>query len=219
MDNRSTYAREYAVGKLDSFPFPFAGNMKRILVWPAVFCAVLVMILLGMENVQAKLPPPPAGIGGDFTLTGANGKPVSLGDFKGQTVLLFFGYTYCPDVCPTAMLTLKRVRSILGEKASRVSVLFITVDPERDTLEKLKSYEDFFGPAVIGLRGSPQEIAKVTALYRTSYQKVEMDGASGYQVAHTDFIYLIDGQGRTRSMYRSQTPAKNIVDDILELMK
>jgi protein SCO1/2 len=172
-----------------------------------------------MGNAQAKLPPPPAGIGGDFTLTGADGKPVSLGDFKGQTVLLFFGYTYCPDVCPTAMLTLKRVRSMLGEKASRISVLFVTVDPERDTLEKLKAYESFYGPAVTGLRGSPQEIAKVTVLYRTSYQKVEMDGDSGYQVAHTDFIYLIDGQGRTRSMYRSQTPAKNIVDDILELME
>lgn len=196
-----------------------AKNVKRTLVWPTVFCLVLTITLLGMGNVQAKLPPPPAGIGGDFTLTGADGKPVSLEDFKGQTVLLFFGYTYCPDVCPTAMLTLKRVRSILGEKAGRISILFITVDPERDTLEKLKAYESFYGPSVIGLRGSPQEIAKVTVLYRTSYQKVEMDGDSGYQVAHTDFIYLIDGQGRTRSMYRSQTPAKNIVDDILELME
>lgn len=196
-----------------------AKNVKRTLVWPTVFCLVLTITLLGMGNVQAKLPPPPAGIGGDFTLAGADGKPVSLEDFKGQTVLLFFGYTYCPDVCPTAMLTLKRVRSILGEKAGRISILFITVDPERDTLEKLKAYESFYGPSVTGLRGSPQEIAKVTVLYRTSYQKVEMDGDSGYQVAHTDFIYLIDGQGRTRSMYRSQTPAKNIVDDILELME
>ncbi len=108
---------------------------------------------------------------------------------------------------------------MLGEKASQISVLFITVDPERDTLEKLKSYEAFYGPSVIGLRGSAQEIAKVTTLYRTSYQKVEMDSATEYQVAHTDFIYLIDAQSRTRSMYRSKTTAKTIVDDILELLE
>lgn len=205
--------------KFDSFSFPLAGIMKRILMWPAVFCSVLAMILLSMGNVQAELPPPPPGIGGDFTLTGTDGKPVRLGDFKDQTVLLYFGYTYCPDVCPTTMLTLNRVQDMLGEKASRVSILFITVDPERDTLEKLKSYVAYFGSSFFGLRGSSQEIAKVAALYRTSYQKVEMDSASEYQVAHTDFIYLIDGQGRTRSMYRSQTPTKKIVDDILELMK
>ncbi len=205
--------------KFNSFSSPLAKNTKQVVVWPAVFCLALMMVLLSMGNVHAKLPPPPPGIGGDFTLTGVDGKPVSLKDFKGQAVLLFFGYTYCPDVCPTAMLTLKRVRSILGEKASRVSVLFITVDPERDTLEKIKAYEEFFGPAVTGLRGSSEEIAKVATLFRTSYKKVDEDGASGYQVAHTDFIYLIDGQGLTRSMYRSQVPAKTIVDDILELME
>lgn len=205
--------------KFDNFSPPLAGNMKRVLVWPAVFCSVLAMILLTMGNVQAKLPPPPAGIGGDFTLTGTDGKPMSLRDFKDQTVLLFFGYTYCPDVCPTAMLTLTSVQEMLGEKAGRVSILFITVDPERDTLEKLKSYVAYFGPSFFGLGGSSQEIAKVAALYRASYQKVEMDSSSVYQVSHTDFIYLIDGQGRTRSMYRSSSPAKNIVDDILELVK
>ncbi|NOZ52911.1 MAG: SCO family protein [Gammaproteobacteria bacterium] len=192
--------------------------MRRILVCPAVFCSILAMVVLSIDNVQADLPPAPVDIGGDFTLTGTDGKPVSLGDFKDQIVLLFFGYTYCPDVCPTAMLTLQNVRGMLGEKASRVNILFITVDPERDTLETLKPYMAYFGSSFIGLRGSLQETARVAALYRTSYRKVETDSASEYLVAHSDFIYLIDDQGRTRSMYRSHTPTKKIVDDILELM-
>ena len=207
--------------KFDGFFSPLAGDMKRALVWPIAFCVAMAIFVLSMGNAQAKLPPAPAGIGGNFTLTGTDGKPVSLGDFKGQTVLLFFGYVYCPDVCPTAMLTLKRVRRILEDKAGPISILFVTVDPERDTLEKIKSYETHFGPSVVGLGGSPREIAKVASLYRTSYQKVEAEGedASGYQVGHTDFIYLIDGQGVTRAMYRSKTQAKKIVDDIIELTR
>lgn len=204
--------------KLNYFSSPLSGDIKRTSGWASVFCSILAMIVLSTGSVQAELPRAPTGIGGDFTLTGTDGKPVSLGDFKDKTVLLFFGYTYCPDVCPTTLFTLKRVRSMLGGKASQLSTLFITIDPERDTLEILKSYEAYFGPSVIALTGSSQQIAKVAALYRSSYQKEETGNASEYLIGHTDFIFLIDGQGLTRSMYRSHTPAQKIVDDILELI-
>lgn len=203
--------------KLDYFSSSLSRGIKRTAGWSRVFCSILAMIVLGTGSALAELPPAPVGIGGNFILTGTDGRPVSLGDFKGKTVLLFFGYTYCPDVCPTTLYNLTSVRDMLGDKASQFSILFITVDPERDTLKNLQTYETFFGPSVTALRGSSQQTAKVAALYRSSYKKDETGSASEYLIGHTDFIFLIDGQGRTRSMYRSHTPAKKIVDDILEL--
>jgi len=191
--------------------------MKRLFFLPAVFCGILALLALGTEKAQAELGVVP-GIGGNFTLTGADGKPVSLVDLNDRVVLLFFGYTSCPDVCPTAMLTLKTARGMLGEKASRVQIVFITVDPERDTPEKVKSYVAHFDATAIGLTGTPQEIAEVAAKYRTSYEKVETGSAAGYAVSHTDFIYLIDGHGRIRTLYRSTSPVKKMVSDILDLL-
>jgi protein SCO1/2 len=191
--------------------------MKKMFLWPVVFCGTLAILALSTEKVQAEVGFVP-GIGGDFTLTGTDGKLVSLGDFNGRAVLVFFGYTSCPDVCPTAMLTMQTVQELLGEKANQVQIVFITVDPERDTLEKIKSYVAYFGASTIGLRGTPQEIAEVAAKYRVAYKKVEAENAAYYSVDHTDFIYLIDGQGRTRSLYRSTSPVKKMVSDVLELM-
>lgn len=192
--------------------------MKRLFLWPAVFCGMLAILALSTEKAQAELGFVP-GIGGDFTLTGTDGKPVGLGDFKDRIVLVFFGYTSCPDVCPTALLTLKTVRGMLGEKAKRVQIVFITVDPDRDTPQKVKSYVAHFDASAVGLTGTPQQIAQVAAKYRASYEKVEMGGAAGYAVSHTDFIYLIDGQGRLRTLHRSTTPVKKIAEDVLDLLK
>ncbi|MDT8376528.1 MAG: SCO family protein [Mariprofundaceae bacterium] len=191
--------------------------MKKLFFWPVVFCGILAMLAMSTEKAQAELGVI-SGIGGNFTLTGTNGKPVSLSDFNGKVVLIFFGYTTCPDVCPTAMSTLEAVQSELGSKADQTQVILISVDPERDTQEKLDKYVGYFGEDNIGLRGTPEEIAKVAAQFRMSYKKVETDSAVGYLVDHMDFIYLIDAQGRTRSLHRSTTPVERIVSDVQSLL-
>ena len=191
--------------------------IKKKFLWPVVFCGILAALTLNTEEAQAELGVI-TGIGGNFTLTGGDGKPVSLSDFNDRIILLFFGYTTCPDVCPTAMSTLETVQNQLGSKASQTQIIFITVDPERDTPERLKAYVAYFGPANIGLTGTAQEIAEVAAKFRMSYKKIATESDSDYSVDHMDFIYLIDTQGRTRALYRSTTPVKKMVDDILSLL-
>ncbi len=191
--------------------------MKKLLFWPTVFCGIMVALTLSPESAQAELGVM-SGIGGNFTLTGTKGKPVSLSDFKGKVVMIFFGYTHCPDVCPTALSTMEAVRSELGSKAARVQNIFITVDPERDTLESVKAYVGYFGDGNVGLVGTPQEIAKVATQFRMSYRKIPTDSATGYSVDHMDFIYLIDTEGRTRALYRSTSPVEKIASDVLSLL-
>lgn len=113
---------------------------------------------------------------------------------------------------------MEAARSQLGSKASRVQNIFITVDPERDTPEKVQAYVGYFGDDNVGLTGTPQEIAKVAAQFRMSYRKIVTDGSADYAVDHMDFIYLIDTQGRTRALYRSTTPAKKIASGVLSLL-
>jgi protein SCO1/2 len=191
--------------------------MKKLFFWPAIFCGILAVLALSTEKAQAELGVM-SGIGGNFTLTGTDGKPVSLSDFNDKVVMIFFGYTHCPDVCPTALSTMEAVRSELGSKASRVQNIFITVDPERDTLEKIKAYVGYFGDGNVGLAGTPQEIAKVAAQYRMSYRKIVTDGSADYAVDHMDFIYLIDTQGRIRALHRSTSSVEKMVSDVQSLL-
>ncbi len=191
--------------------------MKKLLFWPAAFCGIIVLLALSPERAQAELGVM-SGIGGDFTLTGTNDKPVSLSDFNDKVVLIFFGYTHCPDVCPTALSTMEAVRSGLGSKATRLQNIFITVDPERDTPEKIKAYIGYFGDDHVGLTGTPQEIARVAAQYRMSYKKIKTDSTEDYAVDHMDFIYLIDTHGRIRALYRSTSPVEKMVGDVLSLL-
>ncbi|MCF7821787.1 MAG: SCO family protein [Mariprofundaceae bacterium] len=175
------------------------------------------MLTLSPGKAQAELGVM-SGIGGNFTLTGTNGKPVSLSDFNDKIVMIFFGYTHCPDVCPTALSTMEAVKSKLGSKASRVQNIFISVDPERDTPEKVTAYVGYFGDGNVGLTGTPQEIAKVAAQYRMSYKKIASEGATGYLVDHMDFIYLIDTEGRIRALHRSTSSVEKMASDVLSLL-
>lgn len=135
-------------------------------------------------------------IGGDFTLTSADG-PVSLSDFKGEVAVIYIGYASCPDVCPTALAVLSQALNQLDEKQrDQVQGIFISVDPERDTPEKLKTYTRFFSDRLIGLTGSHEEIDKVVRQYGAFYRKVELeDSAMGYAVDHSSRLYLIDRNG------------------------
>ncbi|TCK02545.1 SCO family protein [Marinobacterium mangrovicola] len=135
-------------------------------------------------------------IGGDFTLTSADG-PVSLSDFKGDVAVIYIGYASCPDVCPTALAVLSQALNQLDKKQrDQVQGIFISVDPERDTPEKLKTYTRFFSDRLIGLTGSHEEIDKVVRQYGAFYRKVELeDSAMGYAVDHSSRLYLIDRNG------------------------
>ncbi len=128
--------------------------------------------------------------GGDFTLDSFEGK-LSLSDFKGQPVLIYFGYTSCPDVCPNSLAIMGEAMKILGDEQP-VKGLLVSIDPDRDTLEKLHNYGPFFHPNITGVRGNQYEILEVGTRYGVYHKKVEDDGEGNYLVDHTSRIYLID---------------------------
>lgn len=151
----------------------------------------------------------------DFTLLGHMGQMVSLNDFRGQLVVLYFGYTVCPDVCPTTLAELRRTREVLGQSADQVQVLMVTVDPERDTAEVLADYVTHFDPTFIGLTGTPDEIAAVATYYGVFYERrEEEDSALGYLVDHTATQMVIDQEGHLKVVYPFGASAEDIAADL-----
>jgi len=162
-------------------------------------------------------PPQPAP---DFTLLTAGGRQVSLSDFRGRVVLLFFGYTTCPDVCPTTLAILRQVRADLGDAANRLQVLYVTVDPDRDTPDRVQEYVSFFDPSFIGLSGDLSVLEETWAAYGvTRVIDPAPDSAVGYFVTHSTRLYLIDPQGRLFLSFSYGTPPEDIVHDVLEVLK
>jgi protein SCO1/2 len=155
----------------------------------------------------------------DFELTDTNGERFRLSDQQGQTVLMFFGYTSCPDVCPMTLAEARRVLEGLGYYAAKVTFLFITVDPERDTTEVLGTYVTAFHPAIIGLTGTPDELAAVRQDYGVFADKEVLEGSAvGYVVNHTARVFLVDAEGRLRLNYAFGTPPEDILEDIRHLI-
>lgn len=157
-------------------------------------------------------------LGGDFSLTGHDGRPHALADYRGKVVALFFGYTHCPDVCPTTLLEYAAVARKLGKDADRLQVVFVSVDPERDTREVLASYVPHFNPAFVGLSGTPQQVAGVMKQYRVVAQKVPQAGG-GYSVDHSAGSYLIDPEGQVRVYEPYGSPVDAITHDIRQLLR
>ena len=155
-----------------------------------------------MEDVMFGRAP----IGGPFTLTDTKGQRRSLGDFRGRIVLLYFGYTSCPDVCPTDLMQIAAVLSQLGPRAEQVQALFVTFDPERDTPKHLDSYLKDFDPRLIGLTGTPEEIETAAKLWRVYYAKVPMPDGN-YLIDHTAYTFVIDEEGRYAGVFPPGTEA------------
>lgn len=155
----------------------------------------------------------------DFELARANGNVFQLNEQRGRIVMLFFGYTSCPDVCPTTMAELNQALGELDSQADQVQVLFITVDPQRDTPERVQEYVNHFNPSFIGLSGSETELAKVWSEYGVFRQIVEGKSAAGYLVDHTARVTLIDQQGNLRVSFPFDTPVEDIVHDLKLLLK
>lgn len=161
----------------------------------------------------------PYPVASEIELIQANGDSFRLSDLRGKLVMLFFGYTSCPDVCPTTLAELKQALEKLGDRADQVQVLFVTVDPQRDTPERLQEYVNHFNPSFIGLSGSESELAKVWQQYGVVREVVESKSAMGYMVNHTARVTLIDRQGNLRVSFPFGTPVEDIVHDLKLLLK
>jgi protein SCO1 len=153
-----------------------------------------------------------------LSLTDHTGKKRSLSDFKGKVVALFFGYTHCPDVCPTTMFDLKNAMKLLGDKSNQVQVLFVTVDPQRDTQEVLAQFVPAFDARFIGLRGSLQETAETLGSFKVFYSKVEGKGKDDYTVDHSAGIYVFDKEGKVRLYMNYGEKAADMASDFAKLM-
>jgi protein SCO1 len=155
----------------------------------------------------------------EIHLTRAGGTTFRLSEARGKVVALFFGYTSCPDVCPTTMAELRQALEKLGDRADQVQVLFVTVDPERDTPARVQEYVDHFNPDFIGLSGSESELAPVWNEYGVFREVVESTSAAGYLVDHTARVTVIDQQGNLRLSYPFDTPVEDIIHDLKLLLK
>jgi len=159
-----------------------------------------------------------AGFGRDFALTDAAGKPRTLADYRGKVVVLFFGYAQCPDVCPTTLGTLAQTMKTLGADASRVQVLFVTVDPERDNAELLASYVSAFDPSFVALRGDAEATARTAKEFKILYQKQPGRTPESYTVDHSAGTFVFDQQGRLRLYVGNGQGPEVFAHDIRELL-
>jgi len=189
-------------------------TMKALL---AVWIAVLVGAAgwIGWDAWQGKQP----SIGGPFALTDQNGKTVTSDSLKGKPTLIYFGYTFCPDVCPTSLLLMETAIEKLGpDTPKKVNLVFITIDPERDTQQLMKGYVENFGPTFTGLTGTPDQIAQVARAYRVYYQKVPGKDGGPYLMDHSSIVYLLDRNGRFVTHFTHEAKAETIAAAVQRLL-
>jgi protein SCO1/2 len=166
---------------------------------------------------QAPVIDPPVQAA-DFTLTDQNGETFQLSGQQGKAVLIFFGYTHCPDVCPVTLTKFKQIRGGLGEAGDRVQFVFITVDPERDTPEVIGQHVALYDPAITGLTGSRAELEPVWKSYGVYQEQQESGSAAGYLVDHTTRIYAIDPQGNWRLTFPFEMETEAMAEDVRHLI-
>jgi protein SCO1/2 len=170
----------------------------RIVTVIAAFLGGLAIFSVAIFMVAGRLPTPipaPSAIGGPFSLVDQTGKPVTEADLKGKPSLMFFGFTHCPDICPTALFDMTQLYKALGRDADKLQAYFVSVDPERDTPAILKEYLSSFDPRLRGLTGNPAAVAAMEKAYRVYSKKIPLDGG-GYTMDHTALVYLMDKEGR-----------------------
>lgn len=189
--------------------------IRMLLVFGA-FAAGLLSVFLVVLIVSGRMSAPimttASAVGGPFELTDQNGRPITDQDLRGKPFLIFFGFTNCPDVCPTTLFEVSEVMRALGSDADRTRALFVTVDPERDTPEKLKDYLSSFDPHLIGVGGEPDAIARMLKSYRVYAKKVPTD--SGYTMDHTALVYLMDKQGKFVSPFSLKRRPEDAAADL-----
>lgn len=189
----------------------------RLALWGLV--VLLALSAGGLYYVQhssRSAEAPLVKVGGPFELTSEEGTRFSSTSLAGQPFIIYFGFTHCPDVCPTAMFEVSEVLKEVGEAAKDLKVLFVSVDPERDTPQLLKDYTETFDPRIIGLTGSMEDIEKVTKAYRVYYRKVPTGGS--YTMDHTASLYLMDAKGQLVSLINHGAERKDAVEKVRRLL-
>ena len=190
--------------------------------------ALGVSLLIGSSVLTACNPNQPSFKGVDitgadyakgFSLMDHNGQVRSLADFSGKVVVVFFGYTQCPDVCPTSMQELAEVKRLLGADGDKLQGIFITLDPERDTAELLKAYMVNFDPSFMALRPNPEQLAAITKDFKIYYKKVDGKTATSYTLDHSAGSYTFDTQGRVRLYNRYGSGATALAADVATLLQ
>lgn len=192
--------------------------------WLLVFIVAALAVLLGGCNRAGDAAAPGfrgidltgAAYGRDFRLTDADGRARSLADYKGKAVLLYFGFTQCPDVCPTALIRAAKVKQLLGAEGDKLQVIFITVDPERDTPEVIKAYTAAFDPSFIGLYGDAKRTRETADEFKVYYKQVPT--GSSYTMDHSALSYAFDPQGRLRLALRHEQTAEDYAHDLRQLL-
>jgi protein SCO1/2 len=187
-------------------------NLRLIAVLAAFVAgaaAIAAVVVVALPSARTQ----PSSVGGPFRLVDQDGRRVTEADFRGKPFLVFFGFTHCPDVCPTALFEMSEVLRRLGPDAGKTAVLFVSVDPERDTPEKLKEYLSSFHPRIVGLTGTPQEIADVEKAYRVYAKKVPLDGGA-YTMDHSAIVYLMDKDGRFVAPFNLKRTADEAAADL-----
>ena len=193
----------------------------------STLCAAAAAALVACDSQWPGAAAKPSFKGVDITgaeyartlaLTDADGQARTLADFKGKVVVVFFGYTQCPDVCPTTMAELAEVKRAMGADGARVQGIFVTVDPERDTAALLKAYVANFGPDIVGLRGTPEQIKAAAKEFKVFYSKVPGKTDTSYTVDHTAGSYVFDAKGKVRLFTRYGTGPQALAEDLKLLL-
>ena len=182
----------------------------KIIALFSAFAAGALLLIAGVTLLMPAAPPAvvstgTAAVGGPFRLTDADGKPVTEAALKGKPSLIFFGFTHCPDVCPTALFETSEIFGALGPDADKAQAFFVSVDPERDTPEVLKSYLASFAPQIHGLTGTPEAVDQIKKEYRVYSRKVPLT-AGDYTMDHTAVVYLMDKTGTFVAPFNSKRP-------------
>jgi protein SCO1/2 len=183
----------------------------------ALLCLIMIAVF-SLQTVRAEESSAEPSLGGDFTLTKHDGTSFNLSDIEGYVGIIFFGFTHCPDVCPNTLMDIQRLLISLEDQQDQLKILFISVDPNRDTPQKLESYVHYFNKNMIGLTGSDEEIAMVLSQYNATVSyKGDMSG-NDYQVEHNANLFLIDKHGDIGSIILPRTPFSVLKQQVLKLI-
>jgi len=197
--------------------FPHEG--VRPALWAVLAALLLALALVGCsrndwrtKDISGLMPSL------KFQLTAESGKQVTAADYEGRVVLLYFGYTRCPDVCPTTLARFKRALDRLGKAGRDVTLLFVTVDPKRDDLQTLRQYTNAFDPRFVGLRGDKESLDSLTKRYRVTYGYGKPDDSGNYEVSHSSAVFAFDREGKARLLFRSTDSLDDVVADLRRLV-
>lgn len=185
----------------------------RILVILAAFVAGAFALTAGVMLLAPSEQTRPSSVGGPFQLVNQDGKTVSDVDFRGKPLLVFFGFTHCPDICPTTLFEISEIFNRLGTDAGKINAIFVTVDPERDTPEKLKLYLSSFHPQISALSGSDAQVEAIKKAYFVYAKRVPLEGG-GYTMDHTSVVYLMDKQGKFIAPFNLKRDAEAAAADL-----